>query len=192
MLRTLLSALVTSKLRFSKCVSIGLAVASGFVWCEGFSVPKFTDYEVATVYRGPVRSPEFGDLNRYSGTDLRCFGEMPSYYAAMPVNFAGHFVVDACSCGSGCSYLFLWDAKSGEVYRDLGFGPIEVGPYLSAGRPPLTYHGFRYRPDSNLLIADGCFEDSCDCATRYYVWTGTRFKLTLRHQGRKPPNCEGR
>ena len=102
----------------------------------------------------------------------------------MRVNFAGHFVLATWSCGSGCHSLFIWDAMNGTVYRDFAFGAINVGPYDSA-----TYAGERFRADSNLLILDGCFEGTCDCAKRYYVWNGTQFKLIFRHQDRLPRPC---
>jgi hypothetical protein len=43
------------------------------------------------------------------------------------VNFAGHFVIDACTCGSGCHYLYMWDAVSGKFYQRLPPGVIDGG-----------------------------------------------------------------
>jgi hypothetical protein len=97
-------------------------------------IPTFTDYHVAGTYEGAVKQPVFGRREQYSGADLRCFGEDPAAYSIMRVNFAGHFVVAACTCGSGCHYLFLWDAENGKVYRDFPFGAINVGPYGPATR----------------------------------------------------------
>jgi hypothetical protein len=151
--------------------------------------PSFEDYRVTGIYNGPVRPPNFGPLDQYSGADLRCFGEDPAFYAAMHVNFAGHFVVGACSCGSGCHYLFLWDAESGKVYLDLPFHSINVGPYGVGSAAPVEYSGEKHRADSSLLILDGCFEDTCDCAKRYYVWSRGRFKLIYRQSARIPPGC---
>jgi hypothetical protein len=151
--------------------------------------PLFEDYRVAGVYNGIVRPPNFGPLDQYSGTDLRCFGEDPAFYANMQVNFAGHFVVRACSCGSGCHYIFLWDAESGKVYRDLPFHSINVGPYDVGSAAPVEYGGEKHRADSSLLILDGCFEDTCDCAKRYYVWSGGHFRLIHRQQTRVPSGC---
>ena len=157
------------------------------------SRPTFADYRVTSIYAGPTRPPRLGRMDRYTGTDLRCFGEDPTTYAAMPVNFAGHFVLGQCSCGSGCSYLYLWDARTGAFYRDLPFGPLDVGPYGDLkGHPVITYAGASYRADSSLLILDGCFEGTCDCAKRFYVWKSSVFQLIQRQPGRVPRKCGNR
>ena len=64
----------------------------------------------------------------------------------MHVNFAGHFVLATRSCGSGCHYLFIWDAVTGKVYRDFAFGAINVGPYGSASRGQQVEYGRRAIP----------------------------------------------
>lgn len=152
--------------------------------------PSFEEYRVAQVYSGAVKPPNFGPLSQYSGTDMRCFGREPGTYTAMHVNFAGHFVIGACSCGSGCHYLFLWDAETGKVYRNFPFGPINVGPYgIGGATPPVEYAGEQHRAESSLLILDGCFEETCDCAKRYYVWSGSQFKLIRKEPDRLPPDC---
>jgi hypothetical protein len=166
--------------------AIAVAVLSNLAWGQESRPPKFADYHVTNIYSGAVKPPDFGRSEQYSGTDLRCFGD-PAAYSAMRVNFAGHFVLATCSCGSGCHSLFIWDAVSGKVYRDFAFGAINVGPYGSART---QYAGERFRTDSNLLVLDGCFEDTCDCAKRYYVWNGMQFKLVFRHPDRLPPGCK--
>jgi hypothetical protein len=153
--------------------------------------PRFQDYPVQNIYRGKVEAPKFGDLSKYEGTDVRCYGGEPSTYAAEPVNFAGHFVISACPCGTGCQYLFMWDALSGKVYLHFPFGPIDVGPYSDGSNFPLLVHkGEEYRTDSSLLVVEGCIEDTCDCARRYYNWNGRRFNLLLRQATPIPPKCK--
>ena len=163
------------------CQSLALSLSA--------KTPRFEDYRVAKVHLGRVMLPEFGDPSQYEGTDLRCFTDS-KLYAQMPVNFAGHFVVGACSCGTGCHYLFMWDALTGKFYRDFPFGPIDVVPFgVGAAVPPVESTGEQFRADSTLLILDGCIEDTCDCATRYYKWLGTHFKLILRRSSRTPLKC---
>lgn len=154
------------------------------------NLPRFEDYRVTRVYRGSVKPPRFGNPDQYEGTDQRCFGLEPAAYAKLPVNFAGHYVISACSCGTGCHYLYLWDAVTGKFYRDFPFGPIDIGPFdVGQDSPPVEYKGEQFRRDSSLLILDGCIEDTCDCATRYYRWDGRRFKLITRQQSRQPHKC---
>ncbi len=138
-----------------------------------------------------MRPPDFGNRDRYQGTDRRCYGGDPAGYANEQVNFAGHFVLNACSCGTGCHYLYMWDAVTGKFYQQLPPGAIDVGPYARNGvQPPgIVYKGEQYLPNSSLLIVEGCVEDTCDCATRYYRWTGSDFKLILRQPVRMPGTC---
>jgi hypothetical protein len=172
------------------CFAIGNAPTARVYGQRAAKAPSFETYRVPKVYSAAVKPPAFGALDGYSGTDLQCFGQDPETYAAMHVNFAGHFVISACSCGSGCRYLFLWDAQTGKVYRQLPFGPINVGPYGVGGTtPPVRYAGEQYRADSSLLMLDGCFEETCDCAKRYYAWSGSHFKLIHREPDRLPPDC---
>jgi hypothetical protein len=141
--------------------------------------PRFEDYPVASVFQGKTHRPEFGDPKQYSGTDLRCFGgDSGDFdYSKYKPNFAGHYVIEACTCGSGCHYLYMWDAVTGKVSRNFPAMPIDVGPFSDS---PIEYRGEEYRVDSSLLILDGCIEDTCDCATRYYRWDGSRFRLLQR------------
>jgi len=150
-------------------------------------LPTFEDYPVSRVYHGAVKPPIFGIPDRYSGTELRCF-DNPSSYAREKVNFAGHFVIAACTCGSGCHYLFMWDARTGGLYRDFPFASLNVRPYDAKGYS-IGYKGEQHVPNSSLLIVEGCIEDSCDCATRYYHWNGRKFQLLIRKQAPIPPGC---
>jgi hypothetical protein len=176
----------------ARCSAVVFVFAS-LVWSQTPKVPTFESYRITRIYRGAVRPPNFGPSDKYGGSDVSCFGGYPPVHLAMPVNFAGHFVVAACTCGSGCHYFVLWDAENGKVFRDFPFRAINVGPYESAANGPLVeYAGEQYRTDSALFILDGCFEETCDCAKRYYVWSGTQFKLILRRQDQLPPGCEAR
>lgn len=159
---------------------------SAIIPCRAEKSPVFSEYAVRRVYEGPVKPPDFGDLRQYDGTDIRCFD--PSLpFAREHVNFAGHFVIDSCTCGSGCHYLFMWDAQTGKFYRDLSFRPIDVGPYID-GAARVEYKGEQHVANSTLLIVDGCFEQTCDCGTHYYHWNGKLFE-PLTKIPRLPPQC---
>lgn len=152
--------------------------------------PRFEDFPVPSVYRGAVKPPAFGDRSRLEGTDLRCFGDLTDYVDAK-VNFAGHFVIGTCTCGSGCHYLFMWDASTGKFYERLPPGVIDVGPYRGRDVPPpgIIYNGEQFQANSSLLIVEGCIEDTCDCGVRYYRWNGSRFELILKQPARMPERC---
>jgi hypothetical protein len=103
-------------------------------------------------------------------------------------------VITSCSCGTGCHWLVMWDVLTGKVFnRESAFGAINVGPYLEKGaEPPIYYDGEQFRVDSTLLIVDGCREQTCDCAKRYYSFTGRQFKLIFRQPVRMPDKCVGK
>jgi hypothetical protein len=152
-------------------------------------LPRFEDNRVP-VYAGKVVPPRFGDPAQYTGSDIRCFGLDGSGYPSQPPNFAGHFVIGTCTCGSVCHYLFMWDARTGKLYRDLPLGAFNVGPYSGDDKSALVeYSGESFRLDSRLLIIDACREDTCDCGKRYYVWTGTVFRLVTKRVSMMPPSC---
>ena len=167
---------------------LGFAVAALYGQLTPGRLPRFEDYRVP-VYAGKMARPDFGDPAQYTGTDIRCFGLDGSGYLSAP-NFAGHFVIGTCTCGSGCHYLFMWDARTGKLYRDLPLGPLNVGPYGGGeNTSPVKYSGESFRPDSRLLIIDACREETCDCGKRYYVWTGAVFRLMAKVVSVMPPSC---
>jgi hypothetical protein len=115
--------------------------------------PRFEDFPVSTIYRGHVRAPDFG--NRFQGTDLRCFGGEPAAWAKEDVNFGGHFVIGVCTCGTGCHYLYMWDAMTGKFWGRLPPGLIDIGPYGLGRKDSVEYQGEEHHADSSLQIVEG-------------------------------------
>jgi len=98
-------------------------------------------------------------------------------------NFAGEWIVHSCTCGSGCGYPFMWNARTGEVYRAFPFDSVNAGP------PWTGWRGLVHTASSRLLIAEGYIgegegegEGEGDSptrfpGTRFYLWNGRRFVL---------------
>lgn len=129
--------MTTIQVRSTAGLVIWLGCSRGLAQEErGRAVPRFEDYKVSNLYNGIVRPPGFGDPGQYSGADLRCFGGDPSEYARASVNFAGHFVIESCTCGSGCHSLFMWDALNDRFYG-IPAGAIDVGPFDAGGMSSL-------------------------------------------------------
>lgn len=167
-----------------------LVLVLSFLPVQGADAPpRFADFPVTTIYRGSVKPPNFVSAGKLVGADVRCFGGNASEFTRKQINFAGHFIIDACTCGRGCRYLFMWDAITGKFYERLPPGVIDVGPFDMAGSDPVEYKGEQYRIDSSLLIVDGCVEDTCDCATRYYRWDGGAFRKLSSTVSRAPAKC---
>jgi hypothetical protein len=191
---SLYDGIVRVRLKF--CLGIALLVWSAMpvsisAAAPSARVPRFEYYRVSGVYQGESIPPQFGNLSQYEGAELRCLGG-DADYSREHANFAGHFVVESCTCGTGCYFLFMWDALNGKLfYREIPFHAINVGPYSESGRPSpaIVYRGEQYRLDSTLLIVEGCLGEACDCATRYYRWNGSQFQLILKQPVRMPLGC---
>jgi hypothetical protein len=173
--------------RFTALVVALVTIPSEKVHSE--ALPRFEDYPVSAIYRSEVKPPQFGDLKRYSGTELLCYGGDPADYTKEHVNFAGHLVISSCACGSGCHYSFLWDAATGKFHGQVPPGVINVGPYDVERGQPVEYPGDEFRDNSSLLVVDACVEGTCDCAKRFYRWDGSRFVLIMRQESRVPLKC---
>jgi hypothetical protein len=162
---------------------VALTVATAIALAQP-AVPRFEGYPVESIHHSQITLPKFSKPD--SGTELRCLGRE---FVGFHVNFAGHYVIDTCTCGSGCHYLYMWDALNGKVFLNIPAMPLDVGPFFDrgVGSPSIKYKGEQYRIDSNLLIIEGCIENTCDCATRYYRWDGNLFRLLKRVS--KPRVC---
>jgi hypothetical protein len=78
------------------------------------------------------------------------------------------------------------------VDRSLHIGSLEVGSFQAGDGSFFDYAGEQFEPDSDLMILEGCQGETCDCATRYYRWTGRRFQLMLERAVRLPKVCSKR
>lgn len=89
-------------------------------------------------------------------------------------NFGGHYALLQWGCGDGCTTFFIVDELNGRVY--------EPGYNLTApkGAPDANF-GFRYKPDSRLLIIEGCHGNVAGSCGKYYMlWTGSKLEPVLR------------
>jgi hypothetical protein len=130
---------------------------------------KFDKYKVATIYRGkPATAKIVTRGQRFFRTRIR-------EGAKRGPNFAGSFTIATWGCGSGCVSFAVVDARTGTVYDNTPFAILGL-PFMGteSGR---DYQGLDSKLRSRLLVADGCPEDdSNQCGTHYYEWTGRRFK----------------
>lgn len=170
-------------------IFLGAALAASSASQESH-VPDFRSYPAANVLRSVAKPPV---LSGIASDDplMRCVWGVPESFQNQPVNFAGGYVLRSCTCGSGCFFLYMWDARSGRLYYpEFPLGAIDTGPF---GAPPasLVYNGEDFRADSRLLVIQGCREGTCDCATWYFEWTGSRFRRITKRPVKLPLNCSG-
>jgi hypothetical protein len=146
----------------------------GLALAQEKPLPKFEDFKVAEVFKGVPAKP----ILRTAGQ--RGFRTRIREGAAGGTNFAGHYAIAQWGCGSFCISIAIIDEKTGAVYDGpfsiLGYMPVDVFPDVPAADDSIDQLGVKFKLDSRLLIVRGCQEDQ-DCASYYYEWTGSKFKL---------------
>jgi hypothetical protein len=178
---------VVTAIRIADCTLI-LALCVNMTAEPADGPPHFEQYPTVQ-YTGAVTFPIFktGTLNRlpFPDGDLKCIGDTQEVRHAildgMKPNFAGHFVIHGCSCGTGCGSFFMWDAQTGTVHRAFPFGSLNAGPPLTGWR------GLLHNVNSRLLVAEGFLDDEAVSPNRfhgtsYYLWNGKNFVLLYRIQ----------
>lgn len=89
-------------------------------------------------------------------------------------NFGGHYALLQWGCGEGCTTFFIVDELNGHVY--------EPGYNLTAAKGTTDANfGFEYKPDSRLLMMQGCHSNNASTCGKYYMlWTGARLEILVR------------
>src|SRR5579863_8322547 len=72
--------------------------------------PSFDSYPAETIYTGTPAQPKLSKDQRMYRTVIRTG-------AKSPVQFAGHYTVPECGCGTGCSLYYIVDSVTGRVYE---------------------------------------------------------------------------
>ena len=137
--------------------------------CEDRKFPKFEDY-AASAYNGkPHLSILATPLDHKYRTTIRDA-------AAKGVNFAGHYAVARWGCGTGCHEFVIVDLKTGVVY-DPSFDEVDFHYGATDGSPRWQCYSdlITYRPDSSLLVVEGCLHGK-QCGRTYLVMESGRLK----------------
>ena len=89
-------------------------------------------------------------------------------------NFGGHYALLQWGCGDGCTTFFIVDELNGQVYQP--------GYNLTAPKTGADENiGFQYRPDSRLLVMQGCHGNSATSCGKYYMlWNGSKLETLVR------------
>ena len=135
--------------------------------------PRFEDYPVREVYRGPVAPV------RLDSRKARMFRTRLREDSRTGPNFAGHYTVVVWGCGTGCAQMGVVDAKAGRVY----FPPLEYTDI-----PDMENESTRgFRLDSRLLVLTRNHYDGRGSYTAfYYLFDNGRFRLLRKTEERAP------
>jgi hypothetical protein len=138
--------------------------------------PRFEDYPVREIYKGPVASV------RLDSRKARMFRTRLREDSRVGPNFAGRYTVVVWGCGTGCAQMGVVDSKTGRVY----FPPVE---YMDI--PDMEDAEARsrlFRLDSRLLVITKNLYDGQGTYTAYYfLFDGGRFRLLRKAEERTPP-----
>ncbi len=137
--------------------------------------PRFEDYPVREVYRGPVARV------RLDGRKARMFRTRLQEDSRGGPNFAGRYAVVVWGCGTGCAQMGVVDSKTGRVY----FPPVEYMDIPDTEDAEARSRVFRL--DSRLLvITKNRYDGQGTYTAYYYLFDGGRFRLLRKADERMP------
>jgi hypothetical protein len=166
--------------RMNKLSGIVLTIALSSAWAsaQGRRLPRFENYP-AKRFTG---KPAPARISSHAIRDDVCRAVLKQQAQEGP-NFAGHYTLVRCSCGSGCSALYVVDARNGRFY--------DLSPVSSVAIVPCQdEEAIQQRIDSRLLILAGGlgFEDGSPWEVEgkyYYEWRAGRLKLIRKGRVKK-------
>ncbi len=121
----------------------------------------FDQFSVSKLYRGKTSYPQFGGRDR-AFKDYRT--RLRDGLKAGP-NFSGEFSVIQFGCGAGCTFVYVANNRTGQVYK------------FPRGGDDNLYLQLKYEATSRLLVAQWANYDAQTCMLEYFEWTGADAKL---------------
>lgn len=185
------------RLRHATLTSLLVAVIDVVCTQGATKLPTFEDYPVKKIFNHTPHPPILRtSQQRLFRTRIRdgvekgwgvwINGEWNKQQKGPGPNFAGHYIVIAWGCGSGCIEMAVSDAETGTVYRlpiseGRGFAlPMLVFPNSVGGAGEA-----QYRKDSRLMIIRATphanRRESMPNAF-YFLWEDNRWRLLRRVQ----------
>jgi hypothetical protein len=167
-LRRVLAALVL-------CACAASARGAGVQARKGRAAPRFEDYPVREVYRGPVAPV------RLDSRTARMFRTRLREDSRAGPNFAGRYAVVVWGCGTGCAQMGVVDSKTGRVY----FPPVEYIDIPDVEDAEARSRVFRL--DSRMLrITRNRYDGQGTYTAYYFLFDDNRFRLLRKAEERAP------
>jgi hypothetical protein len=157
------------------CAAASSAFGAGAQARKARPAPRFEDYPVRGVYKGPVARV------RLESRKARMFRTVLREDSRGGPNFAGHYAVVVWGCGTGCAQMGVVDSKTGSVY----FPPVEYMDIPETDDAEARARFFRI--DSKLLVITQNHYDTERTYTAYYfLFDDNRFRLLRKAEERMP------
>jgi hypothetical protein len=170
---------LSDDVRMKKLSAIVLTIALSSAWAlaQGRRLPRFEDYP-AKKFAG---KPAPARISSRAIPEDVCRAVLKQQAQEGP-NFAGHYTLVRCTCGSGCSALYVVDARTGRFYDLSPVGSVAIVPCQDE-------EAVQYRNDSRLLILGGglgFYGSPREIEGKnYYEWRGGRLKLIRKSRVKK-------
>src|ERR1051325_4905066 len=162
------------------CVFAAHAYGAGAQARRSRPAPRFEDYPVREIYKGPVAAV------RLDSKRARMFRTRLREDSRGGPNFGGRYTVVVWGCGTGCAQMGVVDSKTGRVY----FPPVEDMDIPDLEDADVRARWFRL--DSRLLVVTQNHYDIGQTYTAYYyLFESGRFRLLRKAEERTPPTADG-
>lgn len=144
---------------------LGLLILSAASTFGQTRIPQFKDFPVTGKYAGKNAAVIITGQDRTYRTRLReASQEKP--------NFAGHYILTAWGCGTGCLMGAVIDANTGTVH----WFPHTICCWNEIERDE-SFRPIVFRSNSRLIVFTGLRnEQEGDQGAHFYEFDGTRFK----------------
>lgn len=121
--------------------------------------PSFEKFPAKQIYKGIPAPPKLDK-------DQRMFRTVIRKGAKSQVQFAGHYTIPQCGCGTGCSQFYIVDSINGRVYDGFGISDLPGKWLEKQSGDPLDR--VQFTASSRLLKVNGCPNEH-DCGYYEYI-----------------------
>ncbi|PKA43196.1 hypothetical protein CWR43_14205 [Rhizobium sullae] len=134
---------------------------------------KQSQLPVFRIYSGPNNFPDFSGRDKeFSNFRTRITNGMTD-----GPSFAGEYSVIQIGCGTGCSFAYIGNNRTGEVHE------------LPVGGEGNMYLTLKYQLDSRLLVAQWGDYDASKCYIQFFSFDDGAWTDLLKHEVGPMDNC---
>lgn len=137
-------------------------------------VTSFDQFAVSKIYLGKTSYPQFDGRDRA----FKDYRTRIREGLKLGPNFSGEFSVIQFGCGAGCTFVYVANNRTGQVYK------------FPRGGDDNLYLQLKYEATSRLLIAQWANYDARTCMLEHFEWTGADAKLLESKTIGKVERCD--
>ncbi len=151
------------------CAAVFVLLVAAPTWSEEVAdlqgpYPAAGDFQVAKLYSGPTRLPDFKGRDK----DFRLFRTRIRDGLKEGPNFAGEYRVIQYGCGTGCSDVVIASNRTGQAFN------------FPLGGEENAYLSLQFSLQSRLMAAQWYDFDKDSCIIDFYDWQAGKARLVKR------------